>query len=84
MAKLTIVSRRDCHLCEEMVAIVQEVRTEIPLELELQDVDGDEDLQRRFGEEVPVLFVNGRKAFKYRVTAQELRRRLNAERRRGM
>ena len=82
--KLTLVTRQDCHLCHEMVAVVQEVRSKIPLEMELRDVDSDEDLLLRFGEEVPVLLVNGRKAFKYRVTAKELRQRLDAERRRGM
>ena len=82
--KLTLVTRQDCHLCHEMMAVVREVRSKIPLEMELRDVDSDEDLLLRFGEEVPVLLVNGRKAFKYRVTAKELRQRLDAERRRGM
>ncbi|MGH7395007.1 MAG: glutaredoxin family protein, partial [Candidatus Methylomirabilales bacterium] len=39
-------------------------------------IAGDPELLRRFGEEVPVLFVDGRKAFKYRVTVGSLRRRL--------
>ncbi len=46
------------------------------------EIDGDADLEARFGQEVPVLFVNQRKAFKYRCTARELRRRLLHEVRR--
>ena len=36
-------------------------------------------LEAQFGIEVPVLFVNGRKAFKYRCSARELRKRLERE-----
>lgn len=40
------------------------------------EIDGNADLEAQFGQEVPVLFVNQRKAFKYRCTARDLRRRL--------
>ena len=46
------------------------------------EIDGNPDLEAQFGQEVPVLFVNQRKAFKYRCTARELRRRLLHEVRR--
>jgi hypothetical protein len=40
------------------------------------DVDSQVELQVRFGEEVPVLFINGRKAFKFRVSERELRAKI--------
>ncbi len=46
------------------------------------DVDSDPDLVARYGDEVPVLLVNGRKAFKYRVGAAQLRARIRSEKRR--
>jgi hypothetical protein len=76
---LTLISRRDCHLCDEMKAIVAEVAAGAELRVEVRDVDEDPDLTRLYGDEVPVLLVNGRKAFKYRVTAVELRRRLGGK-----
>ena len=79
---LTLVSRRDCHLCEDMAAVAEGVARARGAELRHLDVDADQELRERFGEEVPVLLVNGRKAFKYRVTESELRRRLDGERRR--
>ena len=79
---LTLITRRDCHLCEDMAAIIDQVATEMPSRLEVRDVDDDPDLQNRYGEEVPVLLINGRRAFKYRVLARDLRRRLRAEQRR--
>ena len=35
------------------------------------------DLKERYGAEVPVLLINGRKAFKYRVTVRELKKKLS-------
>jgi hypothetical protein len=79
MAILTLYSRFDCCLCEEMKAVIAQVRQGMPLELEEIDISLDPELEARFGQEIPVLFVNGRKAFKYRLTASELRRRLARE-----
>jgi len=75
--RLTIYTRQDCHLCEEMKLALQEVAEEIPFEVEEIDVDGSADLRDRFGQEVPVLFIDVRKAFKYRLTARELKKQLS-------
>jgi hypothetical protein len=74
--KLTLYSRADCCLCDEMKDAIRQVSANFPLDLEEIDVDGAAGLQAEFGDEVPVLFIDGRKAFKYRVTARELRQRL--------
>lgn len=74
--KLTLYSRQECCLCDEMKAIIREVALTIPLDLEVIDVDGSAELREEFGHEVPVLFVDGRKAFKYRVTENALASRL--------
>ena len=77
--RLTLYGRAECHLCHEMRTVVDAVAREVPFELEEVDVDDDPALVVAYGEEVPVLVVNGRKAFKYRVTARELRARLARE-----
>ncbi len=77
--KLILYSRRDCCLCDDMKAVIPQVAAATPLELEEIDVDGTPELQRQFGDEVPVLFVDGRKAFKYRVTVKQLARRLRSK-----
>lgn len=74
--KLTLYSRRDCCLCEEMKAVIQQVASRVALQLEEIDVDASPALQERYGYEVPVLFIDERKAFKYRVTRKELERKL--------
>jgi glutaredoxin len=74
--QLTLYSRRDCCLCEEMKAVIRQVASRILLQVEEIDVDTLPELQELYGKEVPVLFINHRKAFKYRVTAQELEKKL--------
>ena len=77
---LTLYSRPGCCLCEDMKAVLAEVELDPPFDLEEVDISTQAELEERFGQEIPVLFVNGRKAFKYRVTSRELRRRLSRER----
>ena len=74
--RLVLYSRADCCLCEEMKGAIRQVAAKIPLHFEEIDVDSSARLKEQFGDEVPVLFIDGRKAFKYRVTGRELERRL--------
>ncbi|MBM3774636.1 MAG: glutaredoxin family protein [Acidobacteria bacterium] len=76
--KVTFYTRRDCGLCEEAKRVVESVRRQSDFELEEIDIDGDPELSALYGWEVPVIAINGRKAFKYRVEPRELRRKLEA------
>lgn len=78
MIALTLYSRFHCHLCDEMKAAIARVAREIPLTLEDIDISSDAALEARYGLEIPVLLVDGRKAAKYRVSDEELRRILKA------
>ena len=79
MVRITLYSRHGCHLCDDMRAVVAAVGRELPLQVDEVDVDGDPALAAAYGDQVPVLLVNGRKAFKYRVDAAALRERLRRE-----
>ena len=48
----------------------------LSVEIVETDVDTSPDLRERFGHEVPVVLVDGRKAFKFRVDPERLRRRI--------
>ena len=76
---LLLYSRTGCHLCDEMKTIVQPLAREFSCALEEVDISTDPALETRFGHDIPVLYINDRKAFKYRLTARELRRRLRDE-----
>jgi glutaredoxin len=75
---LTLYTRPGCHLCDEMKAVIDRVAMTIPLSLEEIDISADADLEARYGLEIPVLLVDGKKAAKYRLTEVELARILQA------
>jgi thiol-disulfide isomerase/thioredoxin len=77
---LTLYSRPGCHLCDEMKAVIARVaRTlESPLTVAEIDISTDPELEALYGQEIPVLLVNGKKAAKYRVTDDQLTRLLAA------
>jgi glutaredoxin len=57
--QLTLLSRPGCHLCDEMRREVDALLGDRPHEWDVVDVDSDADLARRYGDSIPVLFVNG-------------------------
>ena len=56
--------------------MLEQVRAEIPFELEEVDIAGDAELERRYRERIPVVLVAGEEAFTYFVHPDALRRRL--------
>jgi glutaredoxin len=74
--EIALYERPGCCLCAEMRAVIEGLGDEMSFRLHCIDISTDPALEARFGTEVPVLFVDGRKAFKYRVTPAALRIRL--------
>ena len=74
MIALTLYSRPGCHLCDEMKRVVDHVAAREPLTLQVVDISLDPELEERYGTEIPVLLVNGRKLAKYRIREEELLR----------
>ena len=76
--QVIVYSRKGCHLCE----IVKESLTKLERRGGFTwrdiDVDGDDQLRRQFTDEVPVVFIDGRKAFKYHMDESELLRKLSS------
>ncbi|MES6853002.1 glutaredoxin family protein [Cutibacterium acnes] len=60
--RVIIVTRQGCHLCDEAIGLVARLRQEhrdlVP-ESMIVDVDANEDLRSRWGDHVPVIFVDG-------------------------
>ena len=65
--KVVIYYRVNCHLCEEAEKNAREVLVEIRFDLEVIYIDGDQELERLYGEEVPVTLINGAKHDYFRV-----------------
>jgi predicted thioredoxin/glutaredoxin len=75
--RLTVVHRRDCQLCDEMLEELAALGRRLPLPpLEVVDVDSDLQLKRRYGLEVPVLLLDGTVVCRQRLDRAELTRLL--------
>jgi glutaredoxin len=72
-ARITLYSRKGCHLCEDARAVIEQVCAELGESYDEVDIDADPELQRRFVEEVPVTFVDGRQHDFWRVDPVRLR-----------
>jgi len=68
-----VYSREGCHLCEIAEQIVAEVCTATGDTWERIDIDTDPELVRRFTNEVPVTFVDGRQHDFWQVDPERLR-----------
>jgi hypothetical protein len=78
-ARLRLLSRPGCHLCEEMRAVVLPLVERSGGSLEVVDVDADPALSERWGDEIPVLLDGeGRVVAKARDGAARIARRLGA------
>jgi glutaredoxin len=67
-----------CHLCETAKRVIEQVRTELPFELEEVDITGDPELESRYRERIPVVAVDGDDLFTCVVHPDALRRTLRS------
>ena len=74
--RVDIYSRPGCHLCDEAMEVVERVRQRYPFELHRINVETDPALEALYGMEIPVITINGNKAFKYRVAEADLERKV--------
>lgn len=73
---MTLYSRPGCHLCDDARAVIEAVCAETGTSYDEISIAGDADLERRFGHEIPVTFVDGRQHDFWRVSPERLRRAL--------
>jgi hypothetical protein len=60
--------------------VLDAARTQEPFDLEVLDIDADPELRQLYDVEVPVIAIDGAKAFKYRLKQDEFVKKLRARR----
>lgn len=68
--RVTLYTRAGCHLCDAAKENLLAARRQEAFTLEEVDIDTDPALRKLYNEEVPVIAINGKKAFKYQVDPQ--------------
>jgi glutaredoxin len=71
---VTLISRRNCHLCDEAAASLRALSTELSYELHEIDVDSDHTLQDEYSDRVPVILIDGREHGYWRLEEARFRR----------
>ena len=74
--RIDIYSRPGCHLCDEAKAVIEPFSARYPLHIVVTNVDSKQDLRDAYGTEIPVVMINGIEAFRHRVDARVLERKL--------
>src|SRR5262245_36220295 len=74
--QIEIYSRPGCHLCDEAKAVIEKVQLRFDFEVCVINVETDPELEKQYGEQIPVVLINGNKAFKYRVDEAEFENRV--------
>lgn len=75
-ARVTVYSRPGCHLCDEAKTSISSAGCDDDFILEEVNIDEDPELRERYQFDVPVILIDGIKAFKHRVDPREFKRKL--------
>ncbi len=76
LPEVVLYTRAGCHLCDEARQELDRLRKHTPFDLRAVNIDQDPELQHIYNDEVPVIFIGGRKAFKYRIDPREFLKKL--------
>ena len=75
-ARVLLYSKPGCHLCEDAAAVISRVCDDVGASWAEVNINDEPDLFRRYAEQIPVTFVDGRQHDFWRVDEQRLRRAL--------
>ena len=78
---VTVYSRHGCHLCENAVNTLEGMRAELNFTIEVIYIDGNPELEKLYGHEVPVIHINGEHHDFFKVDPERFRTSLEKHRR---
>jgi hypothetical protein len=74
MIRWTVYSRADCSQCELMLEELAELLgPEAAAAVQVVDIDGQPELERRYGSRIPVLMADGEFVCAYRLDVERVR-----------
>ena len=78
MKKVTVYSRTGCHLCGIAIDRIKSTMGELKFELDIKLIDDDAKLQEEFGEQVPVVLIEGKVHDYWRVDLERFTKAVKA------
>lgn len=71
MHDVVVYSRKGCHLCDVVKDTLAQLQPQADFQWREMDIDADPGLRQKYNDQVPVVFIDGRKAFKYHMDARQ-------------
>ena len=78
MKKVTVYSRSGCHLCEVAIDLINSVKFENKFSLEIKLIDNNSELEKEYGEQVPVILIDGKVHDYWRVDLERFTKAIEA------
>ncbi len=76
MTLVEVYSKADCHLCEAAEDILRRIQARHPFELKIIHLTEGDDRFQEFRERFPVIAIDHKVAYQYRVPEEEFIRKL--------
>jgi glutaredoxin len=67
VTKVLLYKKEGCHLCDEAESILERLKKEKKFFLERMTLEDNTDIFERFGNKVPVVFINGRQVAEFKL-----------------
>ena len=81
MTLITVYGRTGCHLCEDALELLHSMKDELKFDIEEILIDGNEELEKLYGEKIPVTHIDGIHHDFWRVDPERFRSSLEKHRR---
>ena len=78
MKKVTVYSRTGCHLCEISIDLIKSVKQENNFSLEIKLIDNNSELEKEYGEQVPVILIDEKVHDYWRVDLTRFTKAINS------
>ena len=78
MRQVQIYSRHGCHLCDDALSTLENLQKELNFQIQKIFIDGDPDLEARYGDLVPVIQIDHKQHDFFRVDPERFRKAITA------
>lgn len=79
MVNITIYSKNNCHLCDIAMETLLKIRKEFPFSLTEINIEKDKEIFEKYKYLIPVIEIEGKEVFTYRVNENELKKILSSQ-----
>jgi glutaredoxin len=73
MTVVTVYSRTGCHLCHDAVELLETMKDELEFSIDVILIDGNPELEKLYGEQIPVTQIDGQHHDFWRIDPERFR-----------